>query len=83
MVRRARTRRAASSGGAEPSTGLAPPRVLAQPVFSQPQPTADPTTFDVNHPSDDAAYKIIDELNKEHKLHALPFPRRAAGSSRA
>jgi Calcineurin-like phosphoesterase len=50
------------------------PRMLAKPVFSQPQPTPDPTTFKITHPSDGAAYKQIDELNREHKLHALPFP---------
>jgi len=50
------------------------PRVLAAPVFGQPVPTADPTIFAVKHPSDADAYKIIDQLNAEHKLHALPFP---------
>ena len=50
------------------------PRVLDQPVFAQPQPTADPTVFRVPHPSDDAAYKEIDKLNAEHKLFPLPFP---------
>ncbi|SIT43823.1 Metallophosphoesterase [Paraburkholderia ribeironis] len=49
-------------------------RVLAAPVFSQPQPTPDPQTFVVRHASDAAAYKVIDELNREHKLKALPFP---------
>ncbi|MEA3096100.1 MAG: hypothetical protein QOF74_340, partial [Caballeronia mineralivorans] len=50
------------------------PRVLAQPVFSQPQATPDPAVFRVPHPSDDAAYKEIDKLNAEHKLFTLPFP---------
>jgi len=49
-------------------------RGLAQPVFAQPQPTADPTVFRVPHPSDNAAYKEIDKLNAEHKLFPLPFP---------
>jgi hypothetical protein len=49
-------------------------RNLGAPVFSQPQPTPDPTTFKVHHPSDADAYKTIDELNKEHKLQPLPFP---------
>ncbi|MEQ5843083.1 metallophosphoesterase [Paraburkholderia acidicola] len=49
-------------------------RVLDKPVFSQPQPTADPTVFRIVHPSDDAAYKEIDKLNAEHKLFPLPFP---------
>ncbi len=50
------------------------PTVLDQPVFSQPQPTPDPTKFEVKHPSDNPAYKQIDELNREHKLAAIPFP---------
>src|SRR5579863_6583564 len=41
------------------------PTVLDQPVFSQPQPTPDPTKFEVKHPSDNPAYKQIDELNRE------------------
>jgi hypothetical protein len=49
-------------------------RVLGQPVFAQPQATADPTVFRVPHPSDNAAYKEIDKLNAEHKLFPLPFP---------
>jgi hypothetical protein len=48
--------------------------VLTHPVFAEPQPTADPTKFEVRHPSDDPAYKRIDELNREHKLTPLPFP---------
>jgi hypothetical protein len=48
-------------------------RNVGHPVFSQPQPTADPTSFHVKHASDGAAYKAIDELNREHKLHPLPF----------
>jgi hypothetical protein len=55
-------------------------RVLATPVFSQPQPTPDPQTFVVRHASDTAAYKAIDELNKEHKLKALPFPAPRGGT---
>jgi hypothetical protein len=49
-------------------------RAIGHPVFAQPQPTADPTIFKVRHPSDAPAYKVIDELNKEHKLFPLPFP---------
>jgi len=49
-------------------------RVLKTPVFAQPEPTADPTIFKIKHPSDDAAYKVIDKLNSEHKIVALPFP---------
>jgi len=51
-----------------------PGRILQTPAFAQPQPTPDPGTFKIKHPSDSAAYKKIDALNKEHKLHALPFP---------
>ena len=59
------------------------PRKLAKPVFAQPEPTPvfaepeptpDPTKFRVKHPSDNPAYKQIDELNKQHKLAPLPFP---------
>jgi hypothetical protein len=49
-------------------------RVLAAPVFSQPQSTPDPSTFVIRHASDAAAYQAIDALNKQHKLHAMPFP---------
>ncbi len=55
----------------------APDRILQQPVFSQPQPTADPGTFQIRHPSDNAAYKAIDELNREHKLNASAVSRAA------
>jgi Calcineurin-like phosphoesterase len=49
-------------------------RNIGHPVFAQPEPTADPTLFKVQHPSDDPAYKVIDELNKEHKIVPLAFP---------
>jgi hypothetical protein len=49
-------------------------RILNAPVFSQPQPTDDPTEFKVKHPSDGAAYKQIDQLNSENKLAPIPFP---------
>jgi len=50
-----------------PATPSVPvPRSVGHPVFAQPQPTPDPTTFRVNHPSDGPAYKKIDQLNKEH-----------------
>jgi hypothetical protein len=48
--------------------------LLDRPVFGQPQPTPDPTKFKIKHPSDDPAYKQIDELNREHKLTTTPFP---------
>jgi hypothetical protein len=56
-------------------------RVLKAPVYSQPQPTPDPTVFKVKHPSDNDAYKIIDQLNAEGKLHALPFPPPRGGAA--
>jgi hypothetical protein len=43
-------------------------------VFGEPQPTPDPTAFRIPHPSDTPAYKTIDQLNREHKIHPLPFP---------
>ncbi len=49
-------------------------RELDQPVFAQPQPTEDPTTFRVRHASDTIAYKTIDQLNAEHKINPMPFP---------
>jgi hypothetical protein len=50
------------------------PRGLGHPVFAQPEPTPDPTTFRVKHPSDAPIYKEIDKLNREHKINPLPFP---------
>ena len=58
------------------------PDPVAGPVFAQPKPTADPTRFRIEHPSDGAAYKTIDALNAEHKLGPIPFRRRAAARSR-
>jgi Calcineurin-like phosphoesterase len=49
-------------------------RVVGHPVFAQPEPTADPTEFRITHGSDTAAYKEIDQLNREHKVFPLPFP---------
>jgi hypothetical protein len=57
-----------------PGSGGGPPRPVGGPVFAQPESTADPTKFKVKHPSDAPAYKEIDELNREHKIHPLPFP---------
>jgi hypothetical protein len=73
MAKRSKT----GSAGVKRLTRLTPvhkARSLAAPVFSQPEPTPDPSTFKVKHPSDDAAYKLIDELNAEHKIKPLPFP---------
>jgi hypothetical protein len=55
-------------------------RELERPVFAQPEPTPDPQTFRVNHPSDAAAYQEIDQLNKEHRIQALPFPAPRGGT---
>jgi len=52
----------------------ASPRPVGHPVFSQPEPTADPTKFRVHHPSDASAYHEIDELNRAHAIKPLPFP---------
>jgi hypothetical protein len=50
------------------------PTSIGHPVFAQPEPTPDPTQFVTKHPSDNDAYKKIDQLNKEHKLEPMPFP---------
>ncbi len=62
----------ASSTAPAPSGASARP--VKGPLFAQPEPTADPTRFKIKHPSDDPAYKEIDELNREHKIQPLPFP---------
>lgn len=72
MAKSRQTRKPPSS--AQPDDNAAPARQLDGPVFSQPQPTPDPTTFRIRHPSDTDAYAAIDQLNKEHKLQPLPFP---------
>ncbi len=72
--------RTPKSGGPGSADLRAPERHLGGPVFSQPQPTPDPTTFRVRHPSDADAYATIDELNKEHKLSPLPFPAPRGGA---
>ncbi len=73
-----------STSKRSPRTTSGPPaaraRSLAAPVFAQPEPTPDPSTFKIKHPSDDAAYKQIDELNAEHKINPLPFPMPRGGS---
>ena len=47
--------------------------VLDAPQFAQPVYTPDPTEFIVPHPSDNAAYKVIDEQTREHKTLPLGF----------
>jgi hypothetical protein len=77
MARHPRT----PDNGSQPAPAAPSPRVLAGPVFSQPQPTPDPAIFKIKHPSDNDAYAIIDQLNKEHELKPLPFPApRGAGA---
>jgi hypothetical protein len=60
--------------GGTSGSNSAPARTLKDPVFSQPQPTPDPTTFRIRHPTDKDAYAIIDKLNAEHELKPMPFP---------
>ena len=50
------------------------PHPVKAPQFAQPEATPDPTKFKIHHPSDDAAYKKIDELAREHKLLPMGFP---------
>ena len=70
-----RKKRSGKPQAAEPQQRRqAESRVLGTPVFAQPQPTDDPKKFEVKHPSDGAAYKQIDQLNREHRLAPLPFP---------
>lgn len=60
--------------GTPPQPPVAPStRNLDGPIFGQPEPTPDPSTFKVKHPSDGAAYKAIDQLNKQGRLKAMPF----------
>ncbi|HEY2445981.1 MAG TPA: metallophosphoesterase [Rhizomicrobium sp.] len=49
-------------------------RDLERPVFSQPSPTEDPKTFRIKHAPDTDAYNAISQLNRQHKLAAMPFP---------
>lgn len=47
---------------------------IGHPVFAQPEPTPDPALFKVKHLPDTAAYAAIDQLNKVHGKHPMPFP---------
>ncbi len=71
---------AASHIRPEGAAGRQAPRTLSAPVYAQPEPTPDPSTFKIKHPSDAAAYKLIDELNAEHKITPLPFPQPRGGA---
>ena len=62
-----------ASGTGIPGSGQPGPAEPG-PSFGQPEATPDPTKFVVYHPTDAAAYKQIDELNREHKLAPAPFP---------
>ncbi|HXZ14837.1 MAG TPA: hypothetical protein VEH77_02480, partial [Roseiarcus sp.] len=44
------------------------PVTVDGPVFAQPQPTSDPKSFRIPHPSDSQAYAAIDALNRAHRL---------------
>lgn len=70
----ARRSRGPDGGAPTPQSPTQPLRRLDAPVFAQPEPTADPSTFRIKHPSDTDAYKLIDQLNREHKLLPMPFP---------
>jgi hypothetical protein len=49
----------------------APQPPAGEPIFAQPEPTGDPGKFRTPHPSDTAAYKILDKEAKT--LKPLPF----------
>ena len=78
MTRRPQPRRPKSappkSAPKTPPIDNTSPTDIGHPLFAQPQPTPDPTKFKVRHPSDNPAYKQIDQFNAAHKLKALPFP---------
>ena len=66
---------------ADPATSPAQsPAEQQAPSFAQPVYTPDPAQFIVPHPSDNAAYKVIDELTREHKIFPLPFPPSRGGA---
>lgn len=73
MARHPNHRKSKKTPGLEPIDNT-DPTPMDHPAFAQPEPTPDPTKFEIKHPSDNAAYKEIDKLNREHKLFPLPFP---------
>src|SRR5689334_9283035 len=81
MARRPTPPQDGSNGPANPQQPAHPPRRLDTPVFGQPEPTEDPSIFKVKHPSDNDAYRIIDELNRQHRLQPMPFPPPRGGSA--
>jgi calcineurin-like phosphoesterase family protein len=76
--RGSRTTHTPGSPPSPPSNG--PVRDIGRPAFAQPEPTEDPTTFRVKHPSDGPSYQQIDQLNREHKIQPLPFPAPRGGT---
>lgn len=44
------------------------------PIFAEPKPLPDPTTFKVPHASDTQAYAEMDQLIAAHKFLPIPFP---------
>ncbi len=65
---------------AETPPAAGTPAPAGAPVFAQPVYTPDPTSFITPHPSDNAAYQIIDELTKENKIFPIPFPASRGGT---
>jgi hypothetical protein len=72
--------RPSDDGGSTPPAPTPGPAASGAPGFAQPVYTPDPTAFITDHPSDNAAYKIIDELTKENKIKPLAFPSARGGS---
>ncbi len=50
------------------------------PQFGQPIPTADPGSFEVPHPSDNGAYKILDTEQRAGELGPTAFPPARGGT---
>ena len=73
MARSPRGRKPKAPPASEPVDNVGTTE-LDQPVFAQPKPTPDPVKFEIKHPTDNAIYKQIDQLNREHKITPLPFP---------
>ncbi len=72
--RRQRSKSGPSGAQSPPVSNGPGPRSVDHPTFAQPEPTADPGTFRVRHPSDKEAYAEIKQLNAEHKVFPLKFP---------
>ena len=82
MTRRPQTRKPKPAPQTEPIDNTSATDI-GHPVFAQPQRTDDPNKFKIKHPSDNAAYKAIDELNKEAQARAIAVSAaaRPAGAS--